>query len=243
MDTQLPIDYWKMFADLMARRAKLISQRDEAEVELAKMKQLIVSVFALLREDQQKANQQAIDDMEAESAGLQDQIKLVFAAHAGEWLTVSDVRDHANDMGFDFRQYKANPLASIKTTLKRLADGGYVQTSLPRLDGSGTLYMREAPLEKLKMLSDLLGRTIPEAVERDNMHSMAGLPGSPGVPLPNEDDIARENTPKDHPLHKLRANPRGRTVPPPPGLDALADIPNRFGKTLGDMLKQPEKKK
>ncbi len=47
----------------------------------------------------------------------------------------------------------------------------------------------------------------------------------------------------DHPLHKLRANPRGRTVPPPPGLDALAGIPNRFGTTLGEMLKQPEKKK
>jgi hypothetical protein len=155
MDTQMPIDYWKMFTDLMERRAKLIRQRDEAEIELAKMKQLIVSVFALLREDQQKANQQAIDDMEAESAGLQDQIKLVFAEHAGEWMTVADVRDYANDMGFDFRQYKANPLASIKTTLKRLADGGYVKTSLPQLDGSGTLYMRDTPLERLKALASL----------------------------------------------------------------------------------------
>ena len=50
MDIQKPIDYWVMFKDLMERRAAMIRQRDEAEVELAKMKQLIVSVFALLGE-------------------------------------------------------------------------------------------------------------------------------------------------------------------------------------------------
>ena len=156
----MPIDYWKMFAELMERRAKLVRQRDEAEVELAKMKQLIVSVFALLREDQQKANQQAIDDMEAESAGLQDAIKLVFSTHAGELLTASDVRDHLNDIGFDFRQYKANPMASIGTTLKRIASTGYVEATS---SGSGTLYRRETPLDKLKLLSNLL--TPPPAAE------------------------------------------------------------------------------
>lgn len=159
MNSQAPIDYWKMFADLMERRVKLIRQRDEAEVELAKMKQLIVSVFALLPEAQQKANQQAIDDMEAESAGLQDAIKLVFSMHAGVWMTLSDVRDCLNDMGFDFRQYKANPLASIGTTLKRIAATGYVGTTST---GSGTLYRREAPLEKLRMLSDLSGQIVRE---------------------------------------------------------------------------------
>jgi len=154
MDTQKPIDYWKMFVELMDRRVILTRQRDEAEVELAKMKQLILSVFALLPEDHQKANQQAIDDMEAESAGLQDAIKLVFSTHAGEFLTVSDVRAHLNDMGFDFRQYKSNVSASIGTTLKRIADTGYLGTTS---GGSGTLYRREPPLNKLRMLSDLMG--------------------------------------------------------------------------------------
>ncbi len=161
MDIQKPIDYWKMFTDLMDRRTLLVRQRDEAEVELAKMKQLILSVFAMLPEDYQKANQQAIDDIEAESAGLQDAIKLVFSTHAGEYLTVSDVRDHLNDMGFDFRQYKANPLASIGTTLKRIAATGYIGATS---GSSGTLYRREAPLEKLKMLVDMF-RT-PEIQEK-----------------------------------------------------------------------------
>jgi hypothetical protein len=143
MDLQKPIDYWKMFVELMDRRAILTRQRDEAEVELAKMKQLILSVFALLPEDHQKANQQAIDDMEAESSGLQDAIKLVFSTRQGEWLTVSDVRDCLKDTGFDIRRYKANPLASIGTTLKRMADTKYIES---KNTGSGTLYMRRDPV-------------------------------------------------------------------------------------------------
>lgn len=34
-------------------------------------------------------------------------------------------------------------------------------------------------------------------------------------------------------------NPRGRTVPPPPGANGL---PNPFGRSLGEMLKEPKKK-
>jgi hypothetical protein len=147
MDIQKPIDYWVMFKDLMERRAAMIRQRDEAEVELAKMKQLIVSVFALLGEDQQKANQQAIEDMEAESHGLQDAIKLVFSTNRGEWLSVSGVRDQLTETGFDIRRYKANPLASINTTLKRLTDTGYIESKASA--SSGTLYMRRDPIYKL----------------------------------------------------------------------------------------------
>ncbi len=142
MDIQQPIDYWKMFADLMERRAKLIRQRDEAEIELAKMKQLIVSIFSMLPEEQQKPNQQAIDDMEAESAGLQDAIKLVFSTNPGVWLALSDVRERLIDTGFDFRRYKANPLASISTTLKRVTETGYLES---KNTGSGALYMRRGP--------------------------------------------------------------------------------------------------
>lgn len=114
-------------------------------------------------------------------------------------MTVSDVRNHLNEMGFDFRQYKANPLASVGTTLKRIAATSYVQTMST---GSGTLYMREAPLDKLKMLSDLLGRTIPEAVERDNMHSMKGLDSSRVIP------VTEESTDKPR-----RESWRGKAIP------------------------------
>ena len=115
MESQTPIDYWKMFADLMERRGVLVRQRDQAEIELTKT------------EDQQKANQQAIDELESEGGGLQDAIKLVFSTQRGEWLTASEVRNFLEEMGFDFRQYRTNPLASIATTLKRLVPD-YLET-------------------------------------------------------------------------------------------------------------------
>ncbi|HTU42385.1 MAG TPA: hypothetical protein VMF10_11810 [Candidatus Aquilonibacter sp.] len=146
------IDYWKMFADLMDRRAKLIRQRDEAEIELAKIKPLITSVFAMLPEDRQKANQQAIDDMEAESAGLQDAIKLVFSTREGQCISASSVREYLSAMGFDFRQYKANPLASIVTTLKRIADSGYIE---PVSTPHGMMYRRDSPWSALAGLTGL----------------------------------------------------------------------------------------
>lgn len=147
MDTQTPIDYWQLFSHLMNRRSALVRQRDEAEVELAKMKQIILTVFAMLSEEQQKANQQAVDDVVAESAGIQDAIKIVFSLHSGEWLSASSVRDYLADSGFDFRSYKANPLSSIATTLKRLADTGYLQVkSGASTIAPTTLYVRNDPV-------------------------------------------------------------------------------------------------
>jgi len=143
-------DYWQIFSQLMHHRSELVRKRDEAEVELAKMKQMILSVFALLSEDQQKANQQAIDDVKAESAGIQDAIKTAFSLHSGEWLSASNVREHLAASGFEFREYKANPLSTIITTLKRLGDTGYleVKAGAPGMPHT-TLYLRNDPVSKL----------------------------------------------------------------------------------------------
>jgi hypothetical protein len=138
MSLQMPIDYFQIFTELNRRRAHLTRQRDEAEIELAKLKQLILSTFSMLSEDQQKANQQAIDDIEADSSGLQDAIKLVFSTHKGEWLTLSNVRDFLSEIGFDFRHYKGNALSSISTTLKRMT-AEYLEI---KNSGSGALYCR-----------------------------------------------------------------------------------------------------
>ena len=39
------------------------------------------------------------------------------------WLTPVEIRDALKRMGFPFESYKANPLASIHTTLKRMVPG------------------------------------------------------------------------------------------------------------------------
>ena len=109
-----------MFGDLIARLSELTTQRDQANIEIAKLKQLIVATFAMMPEERQAVFQKEVDELQAESAGLSEAIRLVFSAHKGEPLTPARVRDYLADSGFDFRQYTANPLASIATTLKRM---------------------------------------------------------------------------------------------------------------------------
>jgi hypothetical protein len=80
-----------------------------------------------------------MESIEAEGNGLQDAIRLVFSVHGGEWISASAVRDHMMEMGFDFRHYQANPLASITTTLKRMVPS-YLESSTTAT--GGTLYRR-----------------------------------------------------------------------------------------------------
>jgi hypothetical protein len=138
VDLQQPIDYLKMFAEMMQRRAELTIQRDKTELEIAKLRKLIIAIFPLLPEDKQKSYSGAMEEMEAENSGLQDAIRLVFSVHKGEWLTPSNVRDYLTEQGFDFREYKANPLASIGTTLRRMAPSILEAQN----SAEGTAYMR-----------------------------------------------------------------------------------------------------
>ncbi len=142
IDLQKPIDYLQMFGELMKRRMQLIQQRNEIAVQIVKINQLLTAMFPLLPENTQKNYKQAMEDIEAESSGLQDAIKLVFSEHKGEWLTPSNVRDYLMEMGFELKHYQANPLASIGTTLKRMAPT-YLES---RSSESGTAYKRRLTL-------------------------------------------------------------------------------------------------
>src|SRR5215831_18974497 len=112
-----------MFSDLVARHDDLTQQRSAIDLEIAKLKQLILATFPLLPEEKQNMFQAEIEMMEEDSGGLQNAIKLVFRTHKGEWLTASQVRDYLTATGFDLTQYRANPLASITTTLRRMVGG------------------------------------------------------------------------------------------------------------------------
>jgi hypothetical protein len=144
MDQETPIDYYKMFRDLVHRCSELTRQRDELETEIVKVRQLVIATFLLIPEDQQKVFRNEVDAMDQEgSLGLLEAIKLVFSAHRTEWLTLSNVRDYlGEDTGFDFGRYRANPLASIAATLKRMVPN--VVESIP--SGNGTLYRRKLTL-------------------------------------------------------------------------------------------------
>ena len=51
--------------------------------------------------------------------GLTTAIRRAFSA-GQDWLTPTEIRDYLKNIGFNFERYKANPLASIHTTLRRM---------------------------------------------------------------------------------------------------------------------------
>lgn len=123
MEQQPSIDYYVMFSDLVKRHTELSKRRNDIDLEIAKLKQLILATFPLLPAEKQEIFQKEIEELEEQSAGLLNAIKLVFSNRKGEWLSAVNVREHLNTMGFDLTQYRANPLASITTTLKRMVPG------------------------------------------------------------------------------------------------------------------------
>jgi hypothetical protein len=162
MNLQTSINYYSMFAELVTRHTQLVQQRNEIDSEVTKLKQLILATLPLLPEDKQSLFQAEIEKMEEQSGGLLSAIRLVFSAHKGEWLTPTEVRDHLTAMGFNLTQYRANPLASIGTTLRRMVPSQLDSKTSP--DGQ-VLYQRRltlldqmgrAHLEKLKWQRDKL---------------------------------------------------------------------------------------
>jgi hypothetical protein len=184
MELQPSTYYYAMFADLVKRHNELTQRRNELEIEVAKLKQLIIATFPLIPEEKQRLFQTEINEMEEQNTGLLNAIKLVFSAHKDEWLTPAQVRDFLILIGFDLTQYKANPLASIVTTLRRmvsnhlksktLTDGQVLYqrsvTMLERMTSEGdtpldTARKRFAHAHKAKLTREAQKKALREAAE------------------------------------------------------------------------------
>ncbi|MGC2246698.1 MAG: hypothetical protein WA609_08850 [Terriglobales bacterium] len=148
MNSDTTIDYYHLFAKYVTRLAALGLQRDEIDLETTKLRELMLATFPLLPADKQKIFQKEIDEIETQSGGLLAAIKLVFSRHKETWLTPPQVRDYLNEMGFDLTKYRANPLASIGTTMKRLADtDARIESKV--VDGQTTYRRRTTLLEHM----------------------------------------------------------------------------------------------
>ena len=160
MGSRKSIDYYVLFSELVTQHNQLTHRRDEIDREVTKLKQLILATFPLLPEDKQSLFQAEIEEMEEQTGGLLNAVKLVFSAHKGEWLSPTQVRDLLTAMGFNLTQYRANPLASIGTTLRRM-----VPSQLESMtSGDGQVMYRR----RLSLL-DQMGRARLEEIKEQRM--------------------------------------------------------------------------
>jgi hypothetical protein len=146
----VPLDYMQMLLDLMEERQKWASKRDEAIREVSRLSELIRVTMNMIPPEQLARYEEIFERIEQRPLGLSVAIRACFAAAAAPtklvevakriaqggkpesadavspeklWLTPVEIRDRLKNMGFPFENYKANPLASIHTTLKRMVPG------------------------------------------------------------------------------------------------------------------------
>jgi hypothetical protein len=117
-------DYNAVLSDALTQLEMLRQKAREIEVDISKLTQFIYAAMNMVPDDQRvdfiaKLDELAFDE-DIRSVGLKDAITRILAAHPEKWFTSVEVRDDLLASRFNFTAYKANPLASVSTTLKRI---------------------------------------------------------------------------------------------------------------------------
>jgi hypothetical protein len=117
----MSIDYVGLLRNLVEEREAWSRKRDDAERELSRLSELIRSTVKMLSPEQRSKCdcEVLLERLDHRPPGLTTAIRRAFSA-GQDWLTPTEIRDYLKNIGFNFERYKANPLASIHTTLRRM---------------------------------------------------------------------------------------------------------------------------
>jgi hypothetical protein len=151
----MPIDYVKLLRDLMKERESWARKRDDADREFSRLSELIRSTVKMLSPEQRS---QCVGDLIEHfdlvySPGLTNLVRGAFGS-GKEWLTPTQIRDYLNSIGFNFEKYKANPMASIHTTLRRMVPN---EVECKTLDGQKLYRLKTVEHWGGSMLEDVRG--------------------------------------------------------------------------------------
>ena len=117
-------EYRQLLEKSLTRLGAIRAEREELDVESAKLRQFIQATVRMLDDDDRNAflkwyrDSIAANDMRSE--GLTDAIRYILQDSPKEWFSAAAMRDRLNADSFDFSGYASNPLASVSTTLSRL---------------------------------------------------------------------------------------------------------------------------
>jgi len=119
-------DYERILEDTFRRLGAINEQRQELDLEQARLLQFAKATVHLLPDEAQVRFNQELGKAAyrrfVATKGLTDAIREILQTDEREWLTTAEVRDRLINTGFDFSGYASNPLASVSTTLKRMAE-------------------------------------------------------------------------------------------------------------------------
>jgi hypothetical protein len=166
-------DYKKVLKNAILRFAKLSDEREELDVELAKLRQFIHATANLVSDKDRAALLAIFNDLDSRSvmaaSSLIDSIRLVMAGDTTKWMTAADVKRALEAQGFNFGSYVSNPLSSVSTTLRRLKEHREVETD--EIEGVTVFRSLATPPLTANVYADLFGGT---------RRTLAELTGSEG---------------------------------------------------------------
>jgi hypothetical protein len=161
-------DYLRMLETSIKKLDELNWQREQLDIEIAKLHQWIQATVNLLPDDVTEKFQARLAEMEKESelasAGLTDAIRGTLQGNYPKWLTVTNVRDSLISRGFDFSSYKSNPLAAISTTLRRLSKSEeHMETA--EIDGVNAFRLPSA----MDKMAEIVGKMVTPRPKKAGM--------------------------------------------------------------------------
>lgn len=134
----------------------LLSDRQKIDRRVAKVEKVLRGMIDLLDEEEQTEYIEKLEDMRP-PAGLTEAIQQVLASDPNRTFFPTDVRDRVKS----YLLNHSNPMASVHTTLKRIARLNPMVKPI-EIDGK-TGYRWETPGER--MVQDMIRRTKLKSVE------------------------------------------------------------------------------
>jgi hypothetical protein len=154
-------EYLKLLESSIKKLDELNWQREQIDMEVAKLQQFIQATVNLLPDEATEKFKARLAEMEKEneaaSRGLTSAIRNVLQMNYPKWLTVTNVRDLLVAARFDFSSYKSNPLAAISTTLRRLGKADD-DVEVAEIDGVNAYRMPSALAKLDVVVSAFTGR-------------------------------------------------------------------------------------
>lgn len=128
--SMVDVNYKTMLEQSFDDFTRLIKEREELELKIAKLHQFMKATANMLSDEDRVVFIATVDQLAGDAVGLTNTVRNALKAAAPNWLTAPDVRDQLLTSGFDFSGYTSNPLASIHAVLKRLKPSDVETTSI-----------------------------------------------------------------------------------------------------------------
>src|SRR5437867_1390614 len=112
-------DYKSILTRALDEWFELDCKRQDIELAQASKLQYIRAPYNLPSDKDKPEFEHRVRSFSAQPGGITLAVHRVLQESPGQWHTATLMRDKLIDSGFDFSNYRANPLASIHAVLKR----------------------------------------------------------------------------------------------------------------------------